>query len=155
MKFSHSPARSSHAMAVDDEVASLLSSSTTSLSDRTDRGSEQPAYEKCAEQPQTTPVTLVRNCLLSDLDHMARHHYIKHPSLKLECSSLMPTLTRLKLRASALPAAPFPLPWTLSQEKTSTIHSYHTLRLSVLRHIFVTIVALLGICNGVCSPISQ
>lgn len=100
--------------------------------------------------------------------------YMRHPSLMLECRSLMPTLTR------RTPALLFWLGWVLgrplpsvpgdsalaplitgaispeangsaggSKAKTSTIHSYHTFRSSVCRYMVTTTSPLSGTLRGV------
>jgi hypothetical protein len=61
-------------------------------------------------------------------------HHIRHPFLRLECSSDMATLIFLPL----------------TRMKTSTIHSYHTLRSSVWRHMLTSTSALSGMLMGVC-----
>lgn len=95
--------------------------------------------------------------------------YIRHPSLMLECRSLMPTLTRrtpavlfllgCDLGRPLLSApgesalAPLITGATssagLSKAKTSTIHSYHTFRSSVCRYMVTTTSPLSGTLRGV------
>lgn len=63
-------------------------------------------------------------------------HHIKQASFSVECSSLPPTRIFLGLVAVAVVPLVFELaPAGVLVMKTSTIHSYHTLRSSVLRHI--------------------
>lgn len=98
---------------------------------------------------------------------VSRFH-IKHPSLMLECRSLIPTRTRRWLARDGL--AGFSLVFKLStlgdparkllvgigldefmrsRAYTSTIHSYQTLRSSVWRYIVATISPFSGTLRGV------
>jgi hypothetical protein len=80
--------------------------------------------------------------------------HIMQASFSLECSSLPPTRTFL-----ALVVVPFALELAVpvpgagggpAEMKTSTIHSYHTLRSSVLRHIVTRSSDASGTVSGTC-----